>query len=236
MLIAMEPFLYALIAYLIGSIPFGFVVAKLVKGIDIREHGSKNIGATNVGRVCGWGWFLVVILLDGLKGFVPVIGALSLLSMRGSPEEIARATAQASALPMALAAAGALAGHMWPLYLRLKGGKGVATGLGVFLALNPLAVAVATGVWVVIVGISRYVSLGSILAASVLLPAHIFLDAMALKERLPVTVFTALAAALVIFRHKENIKRLRAGTERKIGQKEVLPSDVPRPTSGVGET
>ena len=214
------PLTCAGLAYLIGSIPFGFIVAKLVKGIDIREHGSKNIGATNVGRVCGWGWFVVVILLDGLKGFGPVWAAGRFSIPEGEIYAWADAEDSLRAWSMAPAAMGAILGHLWPLYLKLKGGKGVATGLGVFLALNPLAVGLAFVVWCAVVGVSRYVSLGSILAALTLVPAHIFLDAAALKERLPVTVFTALAAALVIYRHKENIKRLRAGTERKIGEKE----------------
>ena len=219
-----DAILLAAAAYLIGSIPFGFLVAMFVKGIDIREHGSKNIGATNVGRVCGWAWFVVVILLDGLKGFGPVWAAGQFAPggvwiCGDHPCYISKTGV--NELPMACAATGAILGHQWPLYLKLKGGKGVATGLGVFLALNPLAVGLAFVVWCAVVGVSRYVSLGSILAALTLVPAHIFLDAAALKERLPVTVFTALAAGLVIYRHKENIKRLRAGTERKIGQRET---------------
>ena len=228
------PALCAVIAYGIGSIPFGWVVARLVKGIDIREHGSRNIGATNVGRVCGWGWFVVVILLDGVKGFGPAWaagtppfleawygeGKIRLLQIAQSAE-----ITRAAGLAMSAAASGALAGHMWPLYLRFKGGKGVATGLGVFLALNPIAVGIAFAVWLAVVGMSRYVSLGSILAALVLPPAHVFTDAHALGVRWPVTAFTVVAAALVVVKHRENIKRLRAGTERKIGQKEnVTPS------------
>ena len=131
-------------AYLIGSVPFGYIFAKAVRGIDIRTEGSGNIGATNVGRVLGRGWGIVVFVLDVLKGFVPVLTALLVHQLKIGAAE----------LPLAVVLTGlaAIAGHNWPVFLRFKGGKGVATSCGVFVAVFPLGLLISLGVWVLAVG------------------------------------------------------------------------------------
>lgn len=226
-----------LTAYLIGAIPFGYLVARLVKGVDIREHGSKNIGATNVARVCGRGWGIFVFALDFAKGAAPIF-ILSDLPRRVDIPYFTNAllamqlNPSSSGLGVA-AGAGAIAGHMFPIYLRLRGGKGVATAAGVFLVLTPIATGVALGTWAVVVAISRYVSLASICASFVLGMTHLFIDVRAaLGERLPVTVFALVMMVLVIARHASNIRRLVAGTEPKIGKKRqegVDPPSTPTP-------
>ncbi len=186
-------------AYLIGSLPFGYIMSKMLLKTDIRNHGSGNIGATNVLRVAGWCYALPVFILDALKGFVAVL--------------LARAV---SDLPVVYLAAGLLAmlGHSFPLYLKFKGGKAAATGIGVLAALSGwvlLVLVVSAGI---IVGITRYVSLGSIIG-SILVPLTFLL----LGYDWPYILFGVGVAALVVLRHKDNIKRLLAGTESKLGQK-----------------
>jgi glycerol-3-phosphate acyltransferase PlsY len=208
-------------SYLIGAIPFGFLVAWVVRGIDIRQHGSGNIGATNVARVLGWPFFVLVFALDCAKGAGPVAATRWLL-----PEVI---SADAPALAWdhlaILAGLSAVVGHMWPVYLRLRGGKGVATGAGVIAVLVPVPAAVAVAVWVAVVLLTRYVSAGSMAAALALCAGRLV---QAWPEPLsaanwPLTAFCLLGAALVIVRHRANLVRLWRGTEPKIGR---------RPTEG----
>jgi glycerol-3-phosphate acyltransferase PlsY len=194
-------------AYLVGGIPFGLLLGKLWLGVDIREHGSRNLGATNASRVLGQGgkgatvlWFLAVFVLDALKGFGPAFFAN-------------RIEIREYDLPAGLfAALGAAAGHMASPYIRFRGGKGVAVSAGGLAALFPLPVAIAAGVWVLAVALTRYVSLGSILAAVAFLAA---VSAMYYDPVL-VAVFTALTG-FVIFRHRGNIRRLMRGTENRVG-------------------
>lgn len=185
-----------LLAYLIGSIPNGLIVGKYMCGVDIRQFGSKNIGATNAYRVLGpWPAFWV-FLTDALKG---VAGVMMGQWLDGST--------------IALLAGGiaAMAGHNWSIFLKFKGGRGVATGLGVIAVLVPKVTAIVFIVWALIVYTTRYVSLGSIIAA-VLVPLSMWF----FNESIEILVFGIVAALFVILRHKPNIERLLKGEELKI--------------------
>jgi glycerol-3-phosphate acyltransferase PlsY len=193
-------------AYLLGSIPFGFLAAK-AKGVDIRAVGSGNIGATNALRVLGKPAGIFVLLMDVLKGFAAVwLGALL--------AEKFNVRAEAETLRI-LAGIGAVLGHNYTCWLRFKGGKGIATTAGVYLALAPWALLAALAVFLLAILITRYVSVGSMLAALALVvtvwvmtPANLLLG----------LVTTALGA-LAIYKHKSNLQRLRAGTENRLGKK-----------------
>jgi glycerol-3-phosphate acyltransferase PlsY len=198
-------------AYLIGSVPFAYLIAKAVRGIDIREIGSGNVGATNVGRALGRHWGILVFALDVLKGFLPTLAALLLHGCRvGEP-----------ALPPGVALAGfaAVAGHNWPIFLKFKGGKGMATSCGVFLALFPLGVLIAMGVWAAAVALTRYVSVGSMVAAVALVACALLLRRDPFGTGKFLTALAAVAAVLSIIRHRANIGRLVRGTENRIGRK-----------------
>lgn len=188
-----------IISYLIGSIPFGYIIARL-KGIDVRQHGSGNIGATNVARVLGKGYGVAVYILDLTKGFVPVYFASKLFD---------------HPFPMVICGLAAILGHVFPIYLRFKGGKAVATSCGVFLWLAPLALLIAVSTWVVIVLCFRFISLGSIAGALALFIAIIILGSDPFGSGKYLTAFTLLISLIVIIRHKSNIKRLLAGSEPK---------------------
>jgi acyl phosphate:glycerol-3-phosphate acyltransferase len=197
-------------AYLVGSVPFAYLIAKAVRGIDIREVGSGNVGATNVGRALGRKWGILVFALDVLKGFLPTLAALLAHGCRiGEP-----------ALPLGVALTGfaAVAGHNWPVFLKFKGGKGMATSCGVFLAVFPLGLLIALGVWAATVALTRYVSVGSMVAAAVLLISALFLRNDPFGEGKFLTVLAAVAAVLSIVRHRSNIGRLIHGTENRIGR------------------
>ena len=181
--------------YVLGSMPWGYWLPRLVKRDDIRRHGSGNIGGTNVWRVYGWRLGLPVVLLDTAKGFVPALVA----------------TLMVSHLAGVLAGAAAMHGHWRPLFLRWqRGGKVVATCGGAFLGVAPLVGAVGAVVWVVTFLVFRYASLASILAALSLPIAAVLLD-----RPWPVIAFAAGAAAAVLVLHRPNIARLRAGTENR---------------------
>jgi glycerol-3-phosphate acyltransferase PlsY len=192
-----RPLLAVVVAYLVGAIPVGFLVARALGLGDIRRHGSGNIGTTNVLRTLGRGAAALTLLGDVAKGALAVwLG--SLLSADAAP-----ATAVA-----------AVVGNCWPVFLRFRGGKGVATGLGALLALVPLAVAPAGLVWIAITASFRYVSLGSVLAA-----LCVPLGVVMLSYPWPAAVASAAVAAIVVVRHRENISRLLAGTERRLGER-----------------
>ena len=191
----MTPWLLCAAAYVAGSIPFGMLLAR-AKGIDLRQVGSGNIGATNVARAMGKGWAVAVLAADAAKGFVPVW-----LGRRfGLP-------------PKVIAAAGgaAIVGHMFTLFLRGRGGKGVATSLGVALALSPIAAAVGFGAYVVVFATTRLSSLGSLLGV------WTFSLLFVLRERpgLPLSALALGGATLVTLRHRENIARLVRGEEKR---------------------
>jgi len=195
------------LAYLLGSIPFGYLLVRLSGGGDVRETGSGGTGATNVTRRAGKGAGVLTLLLDALKGVAAVLVARVLLGARPGADWWVCAAAVAAVL-----------GHVFPVWLGFRGGKGVATGLGVFLVLAPIATACALVVFVVVVWLWRYVSLGSITAAAVLPVAVWSLGALGVSDRMPAPVlFVALAgAALIIFMHRANVGRLLAGTESRL--------------------
>lgn len=200
-------------AYLLGSVPFGFLLCRAIKGVDIREHGSKNIGATNAGRVCGKPFFFAAFALDFLKGLAPVLVGGWVLAEFGPdlPE----------APMMILYGASAVIGHTFPVYLRFKGGKAVATSFGVLVGLAPAAAAIAFGVWLVLLLAFRYMSLASMLGAVAAPVAYAVVhhDHLDSAEHWPVLAFTAVVAVLVVVRHRANIKRLLAGTESRVSFK-----------------
>jgi len=192
------------LAYLLGAIPFSLLVGKLTRNIDLREHGSGNLGAANTFRTLGPGPGLAVLVLDAGKGAASV-GLASVLWRQSVG--LGRTDL------MLLAGLAAVAGHVWTVFASFKGGKGVATTAGVFAAVAPLAFAICLAVWLVTVALSRYISLGSILAA-VCLPAAVYLTESGGGSR-SVFVVSLAVAVLVVARHGGNISRLRRGDERK---------------------
>jgi glycerol-3-phosphate acyltransferase PlsY len=227
-----------IIAYLLGSIPFGYLIVRAIEGADVRETGSGGTGATNVSRRAGKAAGVITLVLDALKGAaaiviaklflcLPIFGRLGhtrpalptlggssvgehvLIGNAGSPEDVY--------WWVAAAAIAVILGHIFPLWLGFRGGKGVATGVGVFLVLVPIAVAMAALVFVVVVRLTRYVSLGSILAA-VAVPLFVLLQHALIRpvESLaPIITVGILGAALIMFAHRENIGRLMNGTESR---------------------
>jgi glycerol-3-phosphate acyltransferase PlsY len=193
----------AVVCYLLGSIPTGFVWGQL-RGMDIRKVGSGNIGATNVMRALGTGPGVTVLLIDALKGWLPVW-----LAPRVFPE------LDRSALQI-LCTVAVVAGHNWTCWLKFKGGKGVATSAGALLAMVPGPLVCALAVWGIVFGLSRYVSLASI-AASVAVPVATWF----LTHDVKLFVFAAIIGLLAVYRHKSNIQRLLAGTENRIGRKKA---------------
>ena len=198
--------LILLSAYLIGSLPFGYLAGKLIKRIDLRQEGSKNVGATNVFRVMGTLPAIVVLLLDISKGFLS-IHLVSLFKLSGSMG----VSPQIFNLVRILAGLAAIAGHNWTIFLKFRGGKGVATGCGVSLGLAPLPALVSLAIFVVVTGLTRYVSLGSMFAV-LAFP----LNCLLFKEPLILVFFGSFVALVVVVRHQANIKRLIAGTENRI--------------------
>jgi glycerol-3-phosphate acyltransferase PlsY len=186
----------ALCAYLFGAIPTGLLLTRRFGKEDIRKVGSGNIGATNVYRVAGRKLGIITLIGDCLKGVIPVVLAQQVFDFSGTS--------------LALVALAAFIGHCFPVYLGFKGGKGVATALGIFLVLSPLAVLTVLVVFVLFLWRWRYISLASIAAATAIVPA-VFLT----TGSWPIFIVTLVIAAIVIWRHKDNIKRLLNGTENR---------------------
>lgn len=199
--------LAAVASYIIGATPFGYFAGRL-KGIDIRQHGSGNIGATNVLRVLGKGIGIPVFLLDLLKGLIPVLVTRELAD--GS---------QAAAIASGL---GSILGHMFTFWLGFRGGKGIATSAGVLFGLMWLPALIVIGVWIAVFFLTKYVAVASIAGSAVLPFACYFLCRGPEGERLgagPLFWFTVVIALLAIFRHRSNIQRLLNGTENRFGKK-----------------
>ncbi len=200
---------WPLLAYLIGSIPFGLIIVRSVARIDIREQGSGNIGATNVWRTVGSGWAAAVLAGDLLKGLLPVVGALFLMDTN---------------LPWlpAMTALAAIAGHTYPAYLKFKpSGKGVATTLGAFVAMTPLAILIALLAFVLVVYKFRHVALGS-LAAAIALPPGIWFT----KHDPVLTACALIVMVLIVWRHADNLRRLARGVEPSLDElHETEPRD-----------
>ncbi len=218
-------FIVALIAYLLGSIPFGYILVRIFRGEDVRAIGSGNIGATNVARKAP-GLGVATLLLDAAKGFAAVVIGLQmvhrlsddpLVRLMSLPENVllagARPAIQHLYFVAALAAVFAILGHVFPVWLKFKGGKGVATGVGAFVALAPKAVLVVLVIFIAIVAAFRYISLGSIVATAAF-PVFAWL---LYRYQASPAVFAAMvcASALIIAKHHQNIRRLLAGTEHR---------------------
>jgi glycerol-3-phosphate acyltransferase PlsY len=189
----------AVAAYLFGAVPFGLLVAK-AKGIDIRQQGSGNIGATNVFRCVGKGWGIFTFMLDALKGFIPAFVFPLIGSLSGEWG--------------VLFGMAAILGHSFPVYLEFKGGKGVATSAGMLVGIAPLAVGIGFICWVICMVASRYVSLSSILAAGA-----VAITVWIQDKGLIVNIALTVLAALVVWLHRANIQRLLNGTESRFGKK-----------------
>jgi glycerol-3-phosphate acyltransferase PlsY len=198
-----------LVAYLLGSFPTGFLAAKLLKGIDIREEGSGSIGATNVLRTLGKGPAIVVLLVDALKGALAIDLANWIYPFTNN---------ESLPLPWLVTLAGlfAVIGHSLPVWLKFKGGKSVATSLGILLAMSWQVGLATLGVFAFVVAITRIVSISSIAGA---IAVSLFM--ILFKQPLPYLIFSLAGGVYVIWRHRSNIQRIIAGTEPKVGQKLV---------------
>jgi len=207
-------------AYAIGSTPFGVIIAR-VHNTDLRSKGSGNVGATNVGRVIGRNWGFLCFFLDVGKGLGPALAAG--LLVRTHPGAIPTSAQQVALLMVAF---GAIAGHVFSFYLRFRGGKGVATSLGVVLGIWPYFTwpgLCAFAVWIAVTLASRYISLASIVAAAAFVVFFAAFNAGNLSRLWPLGAFAAAMAALIVVRHRTNIARLLAGTESRIGAKRGKP-------------
>jgi glycerol-3-phosphate acyltransferase PlsY len=208
----------AVASYLVGSIPFGYLLVRVFRGEDVRQSGSGNIGATNVARKSP-GLGALTLLLDALKGSLAVAVAIYVAGRGGGAAVLYCA--------MALAALFAVVGHMFPVWLKFHGGKGVATGLGSFAVIAPKAVLIAAGVFLVVVVLFRHVSLGSIVAAAIF-PSLVW-QLRLYGNSWPALAFMSLAALLIVLKHYENIGRLLNGTEPRLGAKPRTDSKSSKP-------
>lgn len=213
----MRPALVIVIAYLLGSIPFGYLIVRAKQGADITQTGSGGIGATNVSRSAGKVAGVLTLLLDALKGAAAVLIAMWVLSapamgaLRGAPLQ------SSAAWWVAAAALAVMIGHIFPVWLKFRGGKGVATGVGVFLVLMPAVVGIAALIFVGIVLLTRYVSLGSMVAA-LSIPALALLKHKFVSPHVnfaPLMTVAVVGALLIVFAHRENVGRLLLGRESK---------------------
>jgi glycerol-3-phosphate acyltransferase PlsY len=233
----MQLWFYPLLAFLLGSIPFGLIIAK-TKGIDIRKHGSGNIGATNVFRVLGKKYGILCLILDALKGFIPVVIAVNLVRIEGRDPQFHLAFLDSYHLLLSASeqmkgqfvhvftALAAVLGHNYSPWIGFKGGKGIATSAGVMIALMPMAVLILVFVFIIVFMLTRYVSVAS-MAAALVLPIMTHLGARFHKTpegislweagtwNKPLFVFSILIATLAIWKHRTNIIRLRDGTESR---------------------
>ena len=204
-----------LIGYLLGSIPFGVIISRRSAGVDVRDYGSGKTGATNVARVAGRKAAVLVTILDALKGLLAVVFA-GLIFGGGWLVESAQV----------LAALAAIAGHKWPVFIKFKGGRGVASFFGGLLALCPPAALFGLGVLVLAASLTRYASLGSIAGA---VGTYAILVPLTIINGFPIEylAYTLIGAIFIIVMHRDNISRLLSGTERKIGEKVELEDSLP---------
>ncbi len=204
----------AVVAYLLGSIPFGYLLVRIFRGQDIRQTGSGNIGATNVARSGAKGLGIATLVLDALKGALAVgVAAAIANSEYNLCGDFVQYVCVSTLRLMSVAALFAVLGHVFPVWLKFKGGKGVATALGVFCVLFPKAILLALAVFIIVVALTRYVSLGSILGAIAFPVAAFFTqqtDSLSL-------LLASSVSLIVILKHHQNIRRLLAGTENRFG-------------------
>ena len=210
----------ALVAYLLGSIPFGLILVRLFKGADIRATGSGNIGAANVARFAP-GLGALTLLLDAAKGYAAIFTVRFLAGQPASGLAVPRGDL---ALILGIAGLFAVLGHMFPVWLRFKGGKGVATAMGVYLGIVPMAVLITVVLFIIIFALWHYSSLASI-TATVIFPLAVYF-AMARQERRQLLPSVVIVAVLIIAKHRQNIQRLQAGTEHRFELKKSKTSDA----------
>ena len=203
---------FVLVSYLFGALPIGLLVGRMVKGIDVRDYGSGNIGASNVWRTMGPLWGVAVFLFDFCKGFFPT-------HLAGRMHEVS------PWLPVLVGLA-AILGHNFSPFLKFKGGKGVATSLGVVYGLSPVAAAVGFAMWGLCLLVTRYISVSSMIAAVVT-----SLVLIGLNRDLPHVLFALLVAFFVILKHRANMGRLKAGTEPKVGRPKAAEVVTPEKDS-----
>ena len=223
-----DKFIYViLIGYLIGSIPSGLIVSRLYARKDIRQYGSGKIGTTNVLRTAGKKAAILVLLCDLLKGILPVLFAGMIF---GNSMLVIGNFGVGTLLAQVLAALASVAGHNWSIFLKFKGGRGVATFFGGLIAICPPVAILAGEVFVVSISLTKYVSFGSILGV---LAAYIILVPLTIIYQFPLEYlgYALVGGLVIIYMHRDNITRLMAGTERKIGQK---AETVPNPSQSVG--
>jgi glycerol-3-phosphate acyltransferase PlsY len=191
---------WVIAAYLLGATPTGYLVGRITRGVDLREFGSKSLGGTNVYRLLGWKYAIPVALIDLAKGSIPVLVGRSVAEGGGAPVW----------LPAALGVAAVL-GHMYSPYVRFRGGKGMATVTGMFLVLAPLAILISAPVWGVVMWFTGYVSASSIVVTAIF-PLWVWLTA----PEAPYTFWASVGmAALIVFAHRGNVRRILAGTESR---------------------
>lgn len=200
----MKFLIFVVIAYIFGSFPSGVWLGKVTKNIDIREYGSKSSGATNAYRILGPKYGIMVLILDALKGYIPLYLA-SLFDIGG--------------IYIILLGLVAILAHTFSFFIQFKGGKGVATSLGVFLFLMPKVVGILILVFILIVGVSKYISLGSVVCAGLLPILAYFMPVKEGVPRIPLVIISLIVGIFVIYKHKANIQRLMDGKENKFNLK-----------------
>jgi acyl phosphate:glycerol-3-phosphate acyltransferase len=207
---------WVVVSYLLGSIPSGYIAGRMVRGIDLRQHGSGNLGATNTFRVLGARIAAPVMVADMAKGFIPA----AVFAQWDGSESWGWALVYGAA---------AILGHVFPIYLHFRGGKGVATATGVFLALSPVAVGIALAGWLIVLRLGRMVSLASIVAAAILVAALILTE-----SRMEVRTLGILVASFVVFAHRGNVGRILRGEEYRFGSRpkeKVVAEGAPASTA-----
>jgi len=213
-------------SYMIGSVPFGYLITRWVKGIDIRTVGSGNLGATNVGRALGFRYFVIVLLLDLLKGLLPTAAFPWLVGKLAGAAPVD--------LPVLVALA-AILGHTFPVYLKFRGGKGVATSLGCVLALDAASCAVAVIAFAGVLIVTRYMSLASLVGGLAFAVAHFVRDPEPFsREHVALSVFSIAVLVLLVARHRNNLARIWAGTERRVDLRlRPRPNGPPQPSGRI---
>jgi glycerol-3-phosphate acyltransferase PlsY len=199
--------LWLVASYFVGAIPTSYLAGRIFRGIDLREHGSKNLGATNVYRTLGWKYAIPVGLVDIAKGALPVL----VFAPRAADSQLFALTCGVAAI----------VGHVFSVFVRFRGGKGVATAAGVMLGLAPLSLGIALVIWIVVLKLSGYVSLASIGAAAAF-PVAVYL--LERPDQPEILWLDALLAAAIIWLHRANIRRLLNGTESRFGRRAVPPA------------
>ncbi len=221
------------ISYILGSIPSAIWVGKAFKGVDVREHGSGNAGTTNTFRVLGVPFGVTVFAMDFMKGFVPSFW-LSVLAFDLFSGPLSPPNWEVEAFLKIACGLFAVVGHMFPIFARFKGGKGVATACGMLFGIEPISISISFAVFAIILLLSKYVSLASILA-SILYPITLMVMRYVIGMEIDgsIIIFSVMVASGIVYRHKGNIQRLRDGTESKVGSSKKEKEEEEPETAGV---